>query len=160
MLLKNLVIGIDHVGICVGGMDASTKLWAELLGVPIAHRECVDPQLTEAAFLDFGGPAGLGPAGGGAKRSPLETEKSTVELVAPMEGNAGLRKFLDKRGDGLHHLAFAVTNLREALSRLAAAGVPLIDKELRPGARGHLVAFLHPKAMNGTLVELVERSHP
>ena len=141
MLLKDLLVGIDHVGICVGGMDASTKLWAELLGVPIAHRECVDPQLTEAAFLDFG-------------------EPGTVELVAPMEGNAGLRKFLDKRGDGLHHLAFAVTNIREALSRLAAAGVPLIDKEPRPGARGHLVAFLHPRATNGTLVELVERSHP
>src|SRR5262249_34299010 len=141
MLLKDLVIGIDHVGVCVGGMDASAKLWAELLGVPIAHRECVDPQLTEAAFLDF-------------------SETATVELVAPIAGNAGLRKFLDKRGDGLQHVAFAVTNLREALSRLAAAGVQLIDKEPRPGARGHLVAFLHPKAMNGTLVELVERSHP
>ena len=141
MLLKDLVIGIDHVGVCVGGMDASAKLWAELLGVPIAHRECVDPQLTEAAFLDF-------------------REPTTVELVAPMTGNVGLQRFLDKRGDGLHHLAFAVTNIREALSRLAAAGVPLIDKEPRPGARGHLVAFLHPKAMNGTLVELVERSHP
>ena len=141
MLLNHLVIGIDHVGICVGGMDDSTKLWAELLGVPIAHRECVDPQLTEAAFLDF-------------------SEPTTVELVAPMAGNVGLQRFLEKRGDGLHHLAFAVSNLREALSRLAAAGVPLIDKEPRPGARGHLVAFLHPKAMNGTLVELVERSHP
>jgi methylmalonyl-CoA/ethylmalonyl-CoA epimerase len=141
-MLKDLIVGIDHVGICVGGMDASAKLWADLLGVPIAHRECVDPQLTEAAFLDFAG------------------EATSVELVAPMEGNAGLRKFLDKRGDGLHHLAFAVTNVREALSRLAAAGVPLIDREPRPGARGHLVAFLHPKAMNGTLVELVERSHP
>jgi methylmalonyl-CoA/ethylmalonyl-CoA epimerase len=142
MLLKDLILGIDHVGICVGAMDESVQLWVELLGVPIAHRECVDPQLTEAAFLDFAG------------------EGTTVELVAPMAGNAGLRKFLDKRGDGLHHVAFAVTNIREALTRLAAAGVPLIDKEPRPGARGHLVAFLHPKAMNGTLVELVERSHP
>ncbi len=140
-MLKDLVVGIDHVGICVGGMDASAKLWAELLGVPIAHRECVDPQLTEAAFLDF-------------------AEPTTVELVAPMAGNVGLQRFLEKRGDGLHHVAFAVTNIREALSRLAAAGVQLIDKAPRPGARGHLVAFLHPKAMNGTLVELVERSHP
>src|SRR5262249_28381446 len=138
MLLKDLVVGIDHVGICVGGMDASAKLWAELLGVPIAHRECVDLQLTEAAFLDFA------------------REPATFELVAPMEANAGLRKFLEKRGDGLHHLAFAVTNIREALSRLAAAGVPLIDKEPRQGARGHLVAFLHPRATYGTLVELVE----
>ena len=142
MLLNDLVVGIDHVGICVGAMDVSAALWAQLLGVPIAHRECVDPQLTEAAFLDF---------------SP---EGATVELVAPMAGNVGLAKFLDKRGDGLHHIAFAVTDIREALSRLAAAGVLLIDREPRPGARGHLVAFLHPKAMGGTLVELVERSHP
>jgi methylmalonyl-CoA/ethylmalonyl-CoA epimerase len=139
MLLSDLVVGIDHIGICVGAMDASAKLWAELLGVPVAHRECVDPQKTEAAFLDFAG------------------EPATVELVAPMAGNAGLQRFLDKRGDGLHHLAFAVRDLAEALRRLEAAGVALLDREPRPGARGHRVAFLHPKAMNGTLVELVER---
>ncbi len=139
MLLKDLIVGIDHIGVCVGAMDDSAKLWAELLGVPIAHRECVDVQKTEAAFLDFAG------------------EASTVELVAPMAGNVGLQRFLEKRGDGLHHLAFAVTDIRLALRRLADAGVPLIDRAPRPGARGHLVAFLHPKAMGGTLVELVER---
>jgi methylmalonyl-CoA epimerase len=76
-----------------------------------------------------------------------------------MAGNAGLQRFLDQRGDGLHHVAFAVTDLRLALQRLADAGVQLIDREPRPGARGHLVAFLHPRAMNGTLVELVEHQH-
>jgi methylmalonyl-CoA/ethylmalonyl-CoA epimerase len=141
MLLKDLIIGIDHVGVCVGAMNDAATLWAELLGVPIAHRECVDPQKTEAAFLDFPG------------------SDPTVELVAPMAGNAGLERFLAKRGEGLHHIAFAVTDLREALGRLAAAGVALLDREPRPGARGHLVAFLHPRAMNGTLVELVQR-HP
>lgn len=137
-LLDGLVLGIDHVGVCVASMDQAAGLWATLLGTPIAHRACVDVQKTEAAFLDLGEPA-------------------TVELVAPMAGNAGLQKFLDKRGDGLHHLAFAVTDIRAALGRLAAAGVELIDKEPRQGARGHLVAFLHPRAMGGTLVELVER---
>lgn len=138
-LLGGLVIGIDHVGVCVGSMDESARLWSELLGLAIAHRECVDPQKTEAAFLD---PADPG---------------TTLELVSPMAGNVGLTKFLEKRGDGLHHLAFAVTDIRAALGRLADAGVPLIDRAPRPGARGHEVAFLHPKAMNGTLVELVER---
>jgi methylmalonyl-CoA/ethylmalonyl-CoA epimerase len=138
-LLEGLVIGIDHVGICVKSMDEASSLWSGLLGLAVAHRECVDPQKTEAAFVD--------PPDGDA----------TVELVAPMAGNAGLVKFLDKRGDGLHHLAFAVRDIREALRRLDQAGVALIDKAPRPGARGHLVAFLHPKAMNGTLVELVER---
>jgi methylmalonyl-CoA/ethylmalonyl-CoA epimerase len=138
MPLDGLVIGIDHIGVCVGAMDAAAALWSQLLGVPIAHRECVDAQQTEAAFLDLAEPA-------------------TVELVAPMAGNAGLAKFLDKRGDGLHHVAFAVTDIRLALARLAEAGVALIDRAPRPGARGHLVAFLHPRATGGTLVELVER---
>lgn len=140
-LLRGLVIGIDHIGVCVASMDQSAALWSELLGTVVSHRECVDVQKTEAAFFDFAEPA-------------------TVELVAPMAGNAGLQKFLDKRGDGLHHLAFAVTDIRAALGRLADAGVELIDKAPRQGARGHLVAFLHPRAMNGTLVELVERHHP
>lgn len=138
-LLSGLVLGIDHIGVCVEKMDAAAALWSELTGLAIAHRECVAPQKTEAAFVDL-------PDGG-----------ATVELVAPMEGNVGLTKFLEKRGDGLHHLAFAVRDLRQALGRLADAGVQLIDREPRPGARGHLVAFLHPRAMNGTLVELVER---
>ena len=138
MLLDGLVLGIDHIGVCIGDMDASTSLWAGLTGLAVAHRECVDVQKTEAAFFDL-------PAGG-----------ATVELIAPMAGNAGLEKFLEKRGPGLHHLAFAVSDIRLALARLAEAGVPLIDREPRQGARGHLVAFLHPKAMNGTLVELVQ----
>ncbi|HKA89553.1 MAG TPA: methylmalonyl-CoA epimerase [Haliangiales bacterium] len=139
MLLDGLVLGIDHVGVCVSKMDDAGALWSSLLGLAVAHRECVDAQKTEAAFVDL-------PDGAAA-----------VELVSPMAGNDGLVKFLAKRGDGLHHLAFAVTDIRAALARLEAAGVPLIDRAPRPGARGHLVAFLHPKAMGGTLVELVER---
>jgi methylmalonyl-CoA/ethylmalonyl-CoA epimerase len=137
-ILGDVIIGIDHIGICVGNLESSAELWAELLGLAIAHRECIDVQKAEAAFVDFAG------------------QPSTVELVAPMPGNAGLVRFLGQRGDGLHHLAFGVTDIRLALARLAGAGLPLIDREPRPGARGHLVAFLHPKAMNGTLVELVE----
>ena len=135
-LLKDLLLGIDHVGVCVRDLDA--PLWRDLLGLPYAHREQVEPQRTEAAFLD--------PAPAGA----------SVELICPMPGNVGLEKFLEKRGEGLHHLAFAVSDLRAALARLADAGVPLIDREPRPGARGHLVAFLHPRATGGVLVELVQ----
>lgn len=141
MLLKDLVLGIDHIGVCVDEMDAAAGLWSGLLGNAVAHRECVDVQKTEAAFYDF------------------EPGGATVELVAPMAGNVGLMKFLEKRGNGLHHLAFAVSDIRAALARLAGAGVALIDREPRQGARGHLVAFLHPKAMNGILVELVQHQH-
>jgi methylmalonyl-CoA/ethylmalonyl-CoA epimerase len=143
-ILAGLVIAIDHVAVCLSDMDEGAKLWTDILGLPLAAREKVESQKTEAAFVDD--PAGVG-------------RGASLELIAPMAGNEGLNKFLEKRGQTLHHVAVAVTDIREALRRLAAAGVPLIDKEPRPGARGHIVAFLHPKATNGTLVELVERSH-
>lgn len=140
-LLSGLVVGIDHIGVCVRDMDVAGNAWAALLGRPLVDREDVAPQKTSAAFVRM-------PDGDAA-----------VELVCPMPGNVGLDKFLDKRGDALHHIAFAVTDIHEALARLERAGVQLIDKAPRPGAGGHLVAFLHPRAVGGTLVELVQRAH-
>ncbi|MBI2892497.1 MAG: methylmalonyl-CoA epimerase [Deltaproteobacteria bacterium] len=139
-MLEGLVVGIDHVGVCIPEMEPAAELWSGLLGLAVAHRECVDAQRTEAAFVD--------PPGGG----------TTLELVSPMSGNPGLERFLEKRGPGLHHVAFAVTDIGESLARLRQAGVALIDEAPRPGARGHLVAFLHPRAAGGVLVELVQRS--
>jgi len=138
--LADLLIGIDHVGICVRDIDDAGAGWSALLGRDIVDREDVAAQNTTAAFLRM-------PGG-----------DSAVELICPMPGNAGLDKFLDKRGEALHHIAFAVTDIRTALERLAAASVPLIDEQPRPGAGGHLVAFLHPRALGGILVELVERT--
>jgi methylmalonyl-CoA/ethylmalonyl-CoA epimerase len=131
---------LDHTAICVRDMDASIALLEELLGQRCAHREMVAAQRVSAAFFDF-------PNG------------ASVELVSPersLGGNAGLERFLDKRGDALHHLALRVEDLDALLRRLAERGVPLIDKVSRPGARGHKVAFLHPDALGGTLLELVE----
>jgi len=127
---------LDHTAICVRDMAASIALIEEVLGQKVAHTEFVDAQKVDAAFFDF-------PNG------------ASLELVAP-RGNAGLEKFLEKRGDALHHLALRVQDIDDVLRRLAARGVPLIDKVGRPGARGHRVAFLHPKAFGGTLLELVE----
>ena len=140
-LLDGLVIGIDHIGVCVRDMDQAGNAWSALLGLPLVDLEDVVAAKTSAAFLRMPG------------------ADTAVELVCPMPGNVGLDKFLDKRGDALHHIAFAVTDIVEALARLDGAGVRLIDKQPRPGAGGHRVAFLHPKAMSGTLVELVQRSH-
>lgn len=134
---------LDHTAICVSDMEASIALLEELFGQKAAHREQVASQKVSAAFFDF-------PNG------------ASLELVSPersLGGNPGLEKFLEKRGDALHHLALRVENLDALLRRLEARGVPLIDKVSRPGARGHRVAFLHPKAMGGTLLELVEASH-
>jgi len=127
---------LDHTAICVRDIDASIALIEELLGQKVAHKEFVPAQKVHAAFFDF-------PNG------------ASLELVAP-QGNEGLEKFLQKRGDALHHLALRVRDLDALLARLDARGVPLIDKVSRPGARGHKVAFLHPKAFGGTLLELVE----
>ena len=97
-------------------VDASIALIEELLGQKVAHKEFVPAQKVQAAFFDF-------PNG------------TSLELVAP-KGNAGLEKFLEKRGDALHHLALRVKDIDEVLRRLDARGVPLIDKVSRPGARG------------------------
>jgi methylmalonyl-CoA/ethylmalonyl-CoA epimerase len=131
---------LDHTAICVKDMDAAVALFEALLGKKAAHREKVASQKVSAAFFDF-------PNG------------ASLELVSPdasLGGNPGLEKFLEKRGDALHHLALRVRDIDAVLDALAARGVPLIDRVSRPGARGHKVAFLHPKAMGGTLLELVE----
>jgi methylmalonyl-CoA epimerase len=140
-LLGGLVLGIDHVGICVRDLARAGAAWGGLIGASLMDREDVEAQRTAAGFLRFAG------------------EAASVELVCPMPGNVGLDRFLDKRGDAMHHLALAVTDIDEALRRLIAADIELIDRLARPGAGGHQVAFLHPRAMAGTLVELVQRRH-
>src|SRR5438093_1958541 len=127
---------LDHTAICVKDIRASIALIEDILGQKAAHEEYVPAQKVDAAFFDF-------PNG------------ASLELVCP-RGNAGLEKFLEKRGDALHHLALRVKDIDGVLKRLDARGVPLVDKVGRPGARGHRVAFLHPKAFGGTLLELVE----
>jgi methylmalonyl-CoA mutase C-terminal domain/subunit len=132
---------LDHTAICVKDIKAAIALIEDVLGQKVAHEEHVPAQKVDAAFFDF-------PNG------------ASLELVSPREGNAGLAKFLEKRGDGLHHLALRVKDIDAVLERLDARGVALIDTVGRPGARGHRVAFLHPKAFGGTLLELVEAHEP
>jgi methylmalonyl-CoA epimerase len=139
-LLAGLSVSLDHISICVRDLDTAARAWGSLLGCQPADRQQVTAQKTEVVFLRPGAGA----------------HGAAVELISPMAGNAGLEKFLDQRGDAIHHIAFAVSDIHAALDRLAAAGVRLIDTAPRPGACGHTVAFLHPRAMNGTLIELVQ----
>jgi methylmalonyl-CoA/ethylmalonyl-CoA epimerase len=138
-VLGDQILGIDHIGVCVADLATAGAAWGALLGVPLVDREDVVAQKTAAGFFRFVG------------------QDASVELVCPMPGNVGLDRFVQRRGDAMHHLAFAVRDLATSLDRLAAAGIELIDRAPRPGAGGHLVGFLHPRAMAGTLVELVER---
>ena len=134
---------IDHVAVAVADRDAAAGNLAALFGLAAGARETVAGQQTDVAFLHAGDPAGTDAA---------------VEICAPA-GNAALERFLARRGPGLHHVCFEVEDLGGALATLKAAGVRLIDETPRPGARGHLVAFLHPAATGGVLFELCERTH-
>jgi methylmalonyl-CoA/ethylmalonyl-CoA epimerase len=125
---------IDHVAVAVESIDEALAKFAAL-GLSVRERELVESQRTEAALL---------PVGDG-----------NIELIEP-KGNDWLRRFLDKRGPGLHHVAIEVEGIEQALALLKSLGVPLIDETPRSGARGHKVAFVHPKATGGVLVELVE----
>ena len=129
---------IDHVAIAVENIDESLAKFSQAFGLAAREREVVESQRTEAALLPVG--------------------ESNIELIEP-KGNDGLRRFLDKRGPGLHHIAIEVEGIEAALALLKSAGVPLIDETPRAGARGHKVAFVHPKATGGVLIELVEPSH-
>ncbi len=129
---------IDHVAICVADTDQALSKYKEVLGLEPDVREVVASQKTEATLLPIG--------------------ETSLELISP-KGNDGLVKFLEKRGPGLHHIAIEVEGIETALATLKALGVPLIDETPRKGARGHKVAFLHPKATGGVLVELVEPDH-
>ncbi|HVY49914.1 MAG TPA: methylmalonyl-CoA epimerase [Minicystis sp.] len=126
---------IDHVAIAVNDVDQAIATWKKVFGLEPKEREVVASQKTEAVLLPVG--------------------ESNVELIAP-KGNEGLAKFLEKRGPGIHHVAVEVEGIEAALAFLKALGVPLVDETPRAGARGHKVAFVHPKATGGVLVELVE----
>ena len=127
---------IDHVGIAVRDLDAAIARWRDALGFEVGGREVLPEEGVEVAFLKIG--------------------ESRLELVAPLPGNTTLARFLEKRGEGVHHLCFAVEGVAERLRELEAAGAELIDKAPRPGSHGTQVAFLHPRGQSGVLVELVE----
>lgn len=126
---------IDHVAVAVNDIDEAVAKYRSAFGLEGVGRETVASQKTEAVLLPIG--------------------ESNIELISP-KGNDGLAKFLEKRGPGLHHIAIEVEGIESALALLKGLGVPLIDEAPRKGARGHKVAFVHPKATGGVLVELVE----
>ena len=125
---------LDHVGHAVHDIDAGIAFYSELLGVAVAVRESLPEHRVEVAFFDLG--------------------NSSIELIAPQSGNTALTKFLDSRGEGLHHICYRVKSVDAELAILANRGVRLIDAKARNGSRNTLVAFVHPQGMRGVLVEL------
>ncbi|MFL5892883.1 MAG: methylmalonyl-CoA epimerase [Solirubrobacterales bacterium] len=127
---------IDHVGIAVSDLDRAIALYEGTFGMPLVHREKVEEQGVEAVLLDVG--------------------DGHIELLSPLGPDTVVGKFVERRGEGLHHVAYRVDDIDTALVNLKEVGVELIDSEARVGIRGSRVAFLHPKSTGGVLTELVE----
>jgi methylmalonyl-CoA/ethylmalonyl-CoA epimerase len=130
--VKNL--GLDHVAIAVKDLDAAIAIYRDALGLELTHLETVPEQQVKTAIFGHG--------------------MGRVELICPTVPDSGVARFLQKRGEGLHHLCFEVEDLGATLASLKARGVPLIDETPKPGAGGAKVAFVHPKGTAGVLTEL------
>lgn len=128
---------IDHIGIGVKSIEESLKFWEGTLGVKCAGVETVADQKVKTAFLPI--------------------KESEVELLEATDPESPVAKFIEKKGEGIHHIAIRVDDIEEALSELKTKGVKLIDETPRKGAGGAMIAFIHPKATGGILLELSQR---
>jgi methylmalonyl-CoA epimerase len=126
---------IDHIGIAVNDLEAAVDTYRTLLGIDPIHRERVEDQGVEEVLFQAG--------------------TSYIQLLGALGPDTPVGRSLATRGPGLHHIAYRVTNIDEALDHFRSAGARLIDEAPRPGSRNTMIAFVHPRAMNGVLVELV-----
>jgi methylmalonyl-CoA/ethylmalonyl-CoA epimerase len=131
------VLKIDHLGIAVNSIDEGKNFWSDVLGLAFEGAETVEEQKVTTAFFPVG--------------------ESEVELLESTSPDGPIAKYLEKKGPGLQHIAFRVENIEAALAELKEKGIRLIDEKPRIGAGGAKIAFLHPKATGGILVELCER---
>jgi methylmalonyl-CoA/ethylmalonyl-CoA epimerase len=127
---------IDHIAIAVRDLDAAVGWYQEMFGATVAHREVVDRDGVEEALL--------------------KVADSYIQLLTPVSADSTVAKYLERNGEGIHHVGYRVDDCAAALSTLQAHGVRVIDSAPRPGSRGTTVAFVHPKAALGTLIELVQ----
>lgn len=131
------VLKVDHIGIAVKNLEESKKFYTEVLGMAALGEEVVEEQKVKVCFIPCG--------------------DSEVELLESTAPDGPIAKFIEKNGEGIQHLAFRVDNIEQALADLKEQGVRLIDEKPRYGAGGASIAFVHPKATGGILVELSER---
>jgi methylmalonyl-CoA/ethylmalonyl-CoA epimerase len=128
---------IEHIGIAVRNLEESIKFYEQILGLKCYAVEDIKDQKTRTAFFELG--------------------QTKIELLESTEPDGPISKFIEKRGEGIHHIAYAVKNIESALSELEKTGIQLIDKQPRKGAEGLEIAFLHPKSTFGVLTELCEK---
>jgi methylmalonyl-CoA/ethylmalonyl-CoA epimerase len=133
---------IDHIGVAVNDLEAAVELYGGSFEMAEQHRETVEEQGVEAILLEVG--------------------EGHIELIRPLSPDTSVAKFIERNGEGMHHVAYRVDDIDSALERVRAAGLRLIDEQPRTGIRGSRVAFLHPKSTGGVLTEIVEpaEQHP
>ena len=131
------ILKIDHLGIAVNSIEQGKNFWSDILGLHYEGSETVTEQKVTTAFFPVG--------------------ESEVELLESVTPDGPVAKFIEKKGEGIQHIAFRVENIDQALAELKEKGVKLIDEQPRIGAGGARIAFLHPKATGGVLVELCQR---
>jgi len=131
------ILKVDHIGIAVSNLDEALKFYTEVLGVKCVGTEVVEDQQVKVAFLPCG--------------------DSELELLESTTPDGPVARFIEKNGEGIQHIALKVENIEEALAYLKEKGVRLIDEKPRYGAGGARIAFLHPKATRGVLLEISER---
>jgi methylmalonyl-CoA/ethylmalonyl-CoA epimerase len=134
--MNGLLTEIDHVAIAVRDLEAAIAYYAEVFGAQVAHREVVDFDGVEEALV--------------------QVADSYVQLLTPTRESSPVHAYLERRGEGIHHVAYRVADCAAALQAVKDAGGRVIDQQPRPGSRGTTVAFVHPKGAFGTLIELVE----
>ena len=127
---------INHLGIATKGIDEALQFWSDALGLENVHTEVVNDQKVRVAMLPIG--------------------ETRIELLEPTSDDSPISKFLEKRGGGIHHIAVEVDDIEASLEKLRSEGMRLIDETPRIGAEGCLVAFVHPAASGGVLLELVQ----
>lgn len=128
---------ISHIGIAVRDLGAAKKLFSELLGQNVQHEENVAGQKVNAAMFRIG--------------------STSIELLEAAGPDSSIARFIEKKGEGVHHISFAVDDLESELRRLKNSGFRLVDEQPRPGADNYNVAFLHPKSTNGVLIEISQK---
>ncbi|KKB36225.1 methylmalonyl-CoA epimerase [Bacillus thermotolerans] len=130
--------GVDHIGIAVSSLEETLRFYTEQLGLIHMKTEEVPTQKVKVAFIDAG--------------------NVKLELLEPLDSESPVAVFIEKRGQGIHHVAFKVNNIEERIQEMKERGIRMIDEVPRPGAGGADVAFMHPKAAHGVLFELCEKS--
>jgi methylmalonyl-CoA/ethylmalonyl-CoA epimerase len=128
---------VDHIGIAVKSLENSLPFYTEVLQLPLLAIEEVNSQQVKVAFLQAG--------------------ETKLELLEPMSADSTIAKFIEKRGEGIHHMALGVDSIEERIAEMKEKGIIMIDHQPRPGAGGADIAFMHPKSANGVLVELCEK---